>query len=149
MAQSVENMGIKVTGNQDCVKIIVPCLLPHKKAKNNDFIIEPLLYAMETFVTDEDFTKLDDCVIWVKYWYDAALGEKAIRDYDNLELSGIINIIALYLMIDDSGKYCSMYHSTEVSNHCCPAIEVMTRREFRKRLNAQTHDKRHSLFPFF
>ena len=130
MANTIQNLGIKVTGDNNKVKILIPKILPHKKAKNNDFLIEPLLYALEQFVFQNDFTKFSNCVLWIKHIYQDVSADKAIRDYDNFELSEIIDCIALHLMIDDSGQYMSMYNTTEISDETYTEINVMTKEEF-------------------
>ncbi len=130
MASTIANLGIKVEGDKGFVKITLPALITHKKAKNNDFLIEPLLYALNEFVIRENFTKFDDAVLWVRHIYDDNLGDKVIRDYDNFELSELLDAVALHLMIDDSGRYMSMYCSTVISDTCHTEIEVMSREHF-------------------
>lgn len=134
LKQQIENLGIDISGDKNCVVIKLPCLLPHKKAKNNNFIINPLLQALQDFTISNKFIKIKDANIWVNYVYDNGLGTKAIRDYDNFELSEILDTIAVYLLIDDSGQYCNLYHTTEISDQTYTEIMIMKKEVFTKKL---------------
>ena len=55
---------------------------------------------------------------------------RRIRDYDNLELKQLLDVIASFLMEDDSGLLCDAYNTTELGNSDCTRISVMDKERF-------------------
>jgi len=92
------------------VDITVPCLIPGRKKKPTEFIIAPLYAALEGFIRErppgQPFQRFGNCVIWITHVYDKALHSNARkRDYDNIEVKGIIDVINAFLLTDDNGFF--------------------------------------------
>lgn len=49
----------------------------------------------------------------------------ACGDYDNLEVKHILDMAAVYLMTDDSGTLCDIYHTTSYGNQDATLLYFM------------------------
>lgn len=49
----------------------------------------------------------------------------ACGDYDNLEVKHILDMAAVYLMTDDSGALCDIYHTTSYGNQDATLLYFM------------------------
>lgn len=58
------------------------------------------------------FPQFTECAVCFVHVYDESLSLGRVRDYDNLETKHILDIAAVYLMTDDSGALCDIYHTT-------------------------------------
>jgi Holliday junction resolvase RusA-like endonuclease len=130
---SANGMGITV----DCdargvVDITIPCLIPGRKKKPTEYITAPLYAALEGFIRgrppDQPFERFERCVICITHVYDRRLiGKGRKRDYDNIETKGIIDVINAFLLTDDSGFFCSVYHTSEISDRDYTRVSVVNR----------------------
>ena len=66
-----------------------------------------------------------DCVICFSQIYDRELPQRRIRDYDNLEFKQILDTIAAYVLVDDTGLLCDSYHTTELGTHDHTIVSIM------------------------
>jgi len=115
------------------VEIILPCLIPKRKSKPTEFLSEPFYAAMSQFISSRQlpFERFEDCVICITHVYDKSLfNKRRIRDHDNLEIKGIIDVINLFMLIDDSGNRCDIYNSSEVADSDTTRISVMKKDMF-------------------
>ena len=132
MEGSANDLGVTI--DCDCngiIDIVVPCLIPGRKKKPTEFITAPLYAVLERFVLersyDNPFERFNNCVICITHVYDEQLicnGRK--RDYDNIETKGIIDVINAFLLNDDNGFLCNVYHSSEISDSDYTRISIMT-----------------------
>jgi len=127
------------------IDITIPCLIPGRKKKPTEYITAPLYAALERFIKESEanqstasfrlFERFDECVIWITHIYDRQLtarGRK--RDYDNIETKAIIDVINAFLLTDDNGLLCNVYHTSEISDKDLTRISVMTKDVFYKRV---------------
>ena len=140
LSVSADELGITVECNDDgVVDITIPSLIPGRKKKPTEFITAPLYAAFERFISerqaDTPFERFNNCVIWITHVYDKGLiGKGRKRDYDNIETKGIIDVINAFLLTDDNGFLCNVYHSTEISDRDFTRISVMKEDMFFKRI---------------
>lgn len=94
------------------IKIILPDLLPkrinyknvrNKTVENLDYIRYGYLGAFSQYFDDKHYTFDNRVVILYKHIYAS---EKFIRDDDNFDYKIITDLIAEYVLVDDSPKYC-------------------------------------------
>ena len=127
------------------VDITLPCLIPARKKKPTEFITLPLYYALQRFVlavTSEmeeeceiPFEKFKQCVICITHIYDKVLfGKGRLRDHDNKETKGIIDVINAFLLTDDNENFCDIYFTHELSDKDFTRISIMPRDMFYKRI---------------
>ena len=53
-----------------------------------------------------------------------------MRDYDNLELKQLLDVVASFIMVDDSGLLCDAYNTTELGETDCTRISIMPQSRF-------------------
>ena len=140
LESSAFELGITIDSCSDSVvNITIPCLVPGRKKKPTEFITAPLYAALERFIknkpSDKPFERFSKCVICITHVYDKQLISKGRkRDYDNIETKGIIDVINAFLLTDDNGFLCSVYHSSEISDSEFTRISVMNEDMFLERI---------------
>ncbi len=118
--------GIKISFSNRVLSITMPGLLPKRKLRTNTaFLHEPLNLALQTYVTEHSIPLYKRCVVCFSQIYDQSLSLQRIRDYDNLEFKQILDTIASYVLVDDTGLFCDSYHTTELGNYDHTVIFVM------------------------
>ena len=55
-----------------------------------------------------------------------------VRDYDNLEMKQLLDVLATFIMEDDNGLLVDAYNTTELGEKDCTCICVMDRFRFTK-----------------
>ena len=121
-------------------------LLPDKKKRDGcKFLLLPLQAAL---VQSGALPHFSDCVICVEHIYDHNLPIKAVRDYDNLELKAVIDVIATFCLTDDTGALCDSFQTTRFGYSSSTVITVMPKNCFSAWLNApKSAENRPPLFP--
>jgi len=119
------------------VEISLPCLIPSRKKKPLGFITAPLYAALEKFILsrhnapEDPFEKFSHCTICISHIYDKRLfGRGRKRDHDNIEVKGIIDVINTFLLTDDTGNLCDIFHTSEVSEIDMTRIFIMKKDMF-------------------
>jgi hypothetical protein len=134
LANAADEMGINIANNDNgMVDITIPCLIPHRRKKQTGFITEPLYAALERFVSSRDspFERFNHCVICITHVYDEVLfGKGRKRDHENIEVKGIIDVLNTFLLTDDNGSLCDIFHAGEISDNDFTRISVMKKSAF-------------------
>lgn len=80
--------------------------------------------------------------------YDHNLPIKVVRDYDNLELKAVIDVIATFCLTDDTGALCDSFQTTRFGYSSSTVITVMPKNCFSAWLNTpKSAENRPPLFP--
>jgi len=122
--------GINVISNQRWLKITLPILLHRKGHKNGEFLTDPLFYALSEYTMTHPLPVWEQTVICFRHVYDRNLPERHIRDYDNLEEKQVLDVIALFTMIDDTGRLCDVFNTTAKGDSDFTEIFVMAPDDF-------------------
>jgi len=133
LTQAAISLDISIKEVDGTVEIVLPCLIPKRKSKPTEFLSEPFYAAMSQFISSIQlpFERFEDCVICITHVYDKSLfNKRRIRDHNNLEIKGIIDVINLFMLIDDSGNRCDIYNSSEVADSDTTRISVMKKDMF-------------------
>lgn len=131
LRHAAESQGIHITLNNGILSVTLPALFPKRKMKSNTaFLHEPLNYALQEFIREQDIPLYRYCTVCFIQVYDKSLSKKRIRDYDNLEFKQILDIISTYALIDDSGQFCDLHHMTELGEEDHTVIHVMEQSAF-------------------
>ena len=126
LKQAAAVQGIKISFSNSVLSITMPGLLPKRKLRTNTaFLHEPLNLALQTYVTEHSIPLYKRCVVCFSQIYGQSLSLQRIRDYDNLEFKQILDTIASYVLVDDTGLFCDSYHTTELGNYDHTVIFVM------------------------
>ena len=124
---------IRISQENEILSISLPGLLAKRRIRcNTAFLHEPLNFAMQEFVQSNDIQLYKSCVVCFSQVYDESLSLLRIRDYDNLEFKQILDTIAAYVLLDDSGLYCDCYHTTELGESDHTVIYIMDKLVFPK-----------------
>jgi len=121
-------LGITIREDDGVIEIELPCLIPGRKIKATDFIIDPLYAVLSKFVSERQvpFEKFKHCAVCITHVYDKAfMSKRRIRGYDNIELRGIMNTINIFLLTDDSGLLCDYVNVNEISDRDVTRITIM------------------------
>lgn len=93
-------LGIKVEETHDWLKISVPAILPKRNQRDNQaFLTRPLRYAIMDYLKENPMERFGSCAICIVHNYDAALGKRRIRDYDNIETKRYLDVIESMLSL--------------------------------------------------
>ena len=131
LKEAADAQGIEICQEEDLISITLPGLLPKRKQHvNTAFLHEPLNYALQTYLAVHSLPLYRECVVCFSQVYDRNGPFDRIRDYDNLEFKQLLDTIATYIMVDDSGLYCDSYHTTELGDMDCTRISIMDSKQF-------------------
>lgn len=132
---SSEMLGIEIHKEGKSVVIDLPELLPGKKERETNYVGAPLIHQFEKICQTEDLKIKEKVVICIVHVYDNENRKTRCYDYDNLESKRIIDIITQYVLVDDSPKFCDVYHMAEFGSTNKTRIIVMPKTEFVKYKN--------------
>ena len=123
--------GINIENNEGIFEITLPCLLPKRKHRQGtEFLIDPIYAALDQYTTAHEVKRFNHCVVCFSHIYCRDLPKGKVRDYDNLELKQILDAIATFIMVDDSGALCDAYNTTEYGETDYTRISVMDKNVF-------------------
>jgi len=123
--------GIEIKCKDGVLEIVLPCLLPKKKQrKSTEFLIDPLYFTLSSYVNNHNIPHFKECVVCFSHVYDNKLSSRRIRDYDNLELKQILDVVCAFVMEDDTGLLCDAYNTTELGDSDCTRITIMGKERF-------------------
>jgi len=113
--------------------VIMPTLLPKKNRghKNSTYYICDFLYpAMQNFFRGKQPVRYTDCVIFFRHIYQRDRPERQYRDHDNIEVKAVIDVVALYVLFDDSPLRCSHYYCSAPGDDNRTEVLVIPQNEF-------------------
>lgn len=68
------------------------------------------------YLKENPMERFGSCAICIVHNYDAALGKRRIRDYDNIETKRYLDVIESMLLTNDSGLLCTVLQATRMSD---------------------------------
>ncbi len=123
--------GIEIEYTDGVLEITLPWLLPKRKQRHSmEFLFDSLHYTLQEYIRTHRIPRFKNCVICCSCVYDKSRPLRRVRDHDNLELKQVIDIIATFALIDDSGVYCDTYNTAELGDKDCTRITVMDKEHF-------------------
>lgn len=127
----IQGIDIKCEGG--ILEITLPCLLPKRKQRRStEFLIDPLYFTLNSYVCNHKVPHFKDCVVCFAHVYDESMPSTRIRDYDNLELKQLLDVVSSFVMLDDSGLLCDAYNTTEWGTTDCTRMTIMPKERFPK-----------------
>ena len=123
--------GIEIKCEDGILEITLPCLLPKRKQRRStEFLIDPLYFTLSSYATNHKLPSFEHCIVCFSHVYDKELPSRRARDYDNLELKQILDVVSTFVMMDDTGLLCDAYNTTELGESDCTRITVMGKERF-------------------
>ena len=123
--------GIRIDYQDGVLEVTLPCLLPKRKQRQStEFLIDPICFTLSQYADAHTLPKFEHCVVCFSHIYSGELPLRRIRDYDNLELKQLLDVISTFIMNDDTGLLCDAYNTTEIGETDCTRISVMDKDRF-------------------
>ena len=147
--QAAEMQGIRVDVTDGILSVRLPALLPKKTRAEGFKFLQPALHAaLKQYAEQQSLPHFRECTVCIEHVYDRCLPIKAVRDYDNLELKAVIDVIATFCLTDDTGALCDSFQTTRFGYSSSTVITVMPKNCFSAWLNApESAENRPPLFP--
>lgn len=94
---------IEYLNNNSWFHVKIPSLLPKKEKGNPSFIRATLQIALKKYFNENPKIKIKEpSTIIFKHNYSIERPEREYRDHDNIELNAVVDMITLFVLIDDS-----------------------------------------------
>jgi hypothetical protein len=130
--------GIEIKNTHGIVEITLPNLLPKRKQRHSsEFLLDPLYFTLDRYADSNPLPKFRHCVVCFSHVYNRELPERRVRDYDNMELKQILDVVSTFVMTDDGGILCDAYNTTELGDTDSTVISVMDKDRFPEWLEAR------------
>lgn len=131
LGSACEVQGIEVVYENDILEVTLPALLPKRRSRKSvEFVLDPLHYYLSQYAEQHFLPKYCECVVCFSHIYCQERPARYVHDYDNLELKQILDVLASYIMVDDTGLLCDAYNTTEFGEKDCTRIFVMPKNKF-------------------
>lgn len=123
--------GIRIREDNGVLEITLPCLLPKRKQRQStEFLIDPLYFTLSQYADSNRLPKFRQCVVCFSHVYSEQFFHRRVRDYDNLELKQLLDVLSTFIMEDDTGLLVDAYNTTEIGETDCTRISVMGKERF-------------------
>lgn len=131
-----ENNVIVEFTEENWFHVSIPSLLPRKERGNPSYIRATLSSAMKKYFAGNMREKMEDnCIFIFQHNYSKQRSEREYRDHDNIELNSVVDMIALYVLIDDSPLRCKHYYCSAISETDNTQIYIVPEDDFIKWLS--------------
>ena len=123
--------GIRIEETDGVLEITLPCLLPKRKQRQStEFLIDPLYFTLSQYADSHKLPRYKHCVVCFSHIYSEKFQNRRVRDYDNLELKQLLDVLSTFIMEDDTGLLVDAYNTTEIGESDCTRISVMSKDHF-------------------
>lgn len=123
--------GVRITDKNGILEITLPSLIPKRKVRqNSEFLIDPLYFTLSQYADNHPLPRYRHCVVCFSHIYQQDLPLRRIRDYDNLQLKKLLDVVSAFIMEDDTGLLVDAYNTTELGEADCTRISVMDKDRF-------------------
>ena len=113
-------------------RLSIPALLPRKEKGNPEYVRSLIYPAMSDFFTGKQIEKFKDCTLVYLHTYDVNRPKREWRDHDNVEVNAVTDIVALFVMLDDSPHICEHYYASKSGMENRTEVFVLPKRDLEK-----------------
>lgn len=129
--------GIGISYTDFILTIILPVLVPHRKAQYTDYLYKPLYTALQNWCRKRreqhiEIPRYENATICFIHCYDEKLPLSRVRDNDNIEEKHILDVVGSFFLKSDSGIYVNTYHETKLAEMDRTYLYVMPAGQFPK-----------------
>ena len=110
-------------------RLSIPALLPRKEKGNPEYIRSLIYPAMSDFFTGKIIRQFRDCTLVYLHIYDEKRPKREWRDHDNIEINTVTDIVALFVMVDDSPHICEHYYTSKSGKNNRTEVFVLPKRD--------------------
>lgn len=133
--------GIRIVYEDDVLAITLPALLPGRKTRQStELLTDPLYFTLSEYAASQPMPHYRHCIVCFSHVYARDLPSRRIRDYDNVELKQILDVVSSFILVDDTGLLCDAYNTTELGETDCTIIHVMDKERFSGWLDSREND---------
>lgn len=123
--------GISIQDEDGVLQITLPCLLPKRKQRQStEYLTDPLYFTLSQYADGHMLPMYKHCVVCFCHIYSEELPANRIRDYDNLEMKQLLDVLATFIMEDDNGILVDAYNTTELGKTDSTCICIMDKYRF-------------------
>lgn len=97
---------------------------------SKEFIREILTPALKQFFADKPTIRYPECVVCFRHVYDRNFPESGKRDYNNAEVKMVKDLVAMYVMRDDSPRFCDTHYMSAPGKEPHTEIYIVPREEY-------------------
>ena len=131
LSSAATMLEVGIEDKDGVLEITLPCLLPKRRQRQGtEFLMDPIHFALSRYAEDHVMPQFQHCVVCFSHVYSQDLSDRRVRDYDNLELKQLLDVVASFLMADDTGLLCDAYNTTELGEADCTRVSVMDKDRF-------------------
>ena len=105
-------------------------LARNKEYANKEYIRGILYPAMERFWKDKDPARCGKSTMIFRHVYDRERPEERFRDYGTPEGKAVADIVAMYVLTDDSPFHCSHFHCSTPGTKPRTEVYVVPQEDF-------------------
>lgn len=125
------NVNIKYT-QEGWFYVKIPSLLPRKEKGDPSYIRTTLNVGMKDFFSKNEKYKFEEKIIMIfKHNYSKERTYREYRDHDNIELNAIVDMIALYVLIDDSPMKAKHFYCSDIEDNDSTEVFVIPQKDFK------------------
>lgn len=99
--------------------------------------------AMRDFFAEKPVIRYPKSTIIIRHVYDRDFPISGYRDYDNVEVKFVVDLVAMYMLVDDGPLHCNVYHCCTTGNESHTEVYVLPQEEFHTWL---AHDQENAFF---
>ena len=131
MVQVAEAQQIEIKEIDNILEIDLPRLLPKKgNRRGGEFLTDPLYFTLQTYTKGKEALHFKECIVCFLHIYANHLSKNRIRDYDNVEKKQVLDTVAAFLLEDDGGFLCDVYHTIALGEKDYTKIFIMEKDKF-------------------
>ena len=108
----------------------IPALLPRKEKGNAQYIREIVHDALSEYCKDKNIQRFGKCILIYEHIYDHRIPKREWRDHDNIEINTVTDMIALFILHDDSPYVCSHVYVSKAGKQNRTNIYVIPETDF-------------------
>ena len=111
--------------------IRIPMLMPKKGTGQVNYLRDILYTILGKYVNEHRIVRSEKKTVMIfRHVYTDGRSERQWRDHDNFEVNMVSDVIAMYMLVDDSPTYCSHYHCSALGESECTEIYLVPKNEF-------------------
>ena len=108
----------------------IPALLPKKSSGSAEYIRSMLYPSAKQFFKGKEPIRYPNSVIIFKHIYNRKRPERQYRDHDNIEVNMVVDIIALYVLEDDTALRCAHFYCSAAGDTDGTEVYVVLQDKF-------------------
>ena len=119
--------------------VVFPSLLPKKEFGSTEYIRGILSPALRRFFFENAQVYYPECVIIFRHVFHRGQPERAYRDLDNFEVNMVTDIVASFVMHDDSALRCFRFYCGVLGDSNRTEVYVVNKAEFEEWREKEKH----------